>query len=72
MRYKDHKLTEIEIAPVAENYGLQGHTAARAINLDTLGVLRENVKLRVSKKFYAAPAIAYYDQKGGGFVWIRC
>lgn len=44
LRYKDHTLREIEIAPIAENYGFVGHTATEAIRTITLDVLKGAVK----------------------------
>lgn len=44
LRFKGHELREIEIAPIAENYGFEGHTATGAIRKISLGVLRDAVK----------------------------
>ena len=42
-RYKDHSLTEIQIAPAAVHDGFEGHPATSAIREVTLGILRGNV-----------------------------
>jgi len=44
LRFKGHELKEIEIAPITENYGFEGHTAIEAIREISLGVLRDAVK----------------------------
>lgn len=44
LRFKGHELKEIEIAPITENYGFEGHTAIEAIRKVNLGVLRDAVK----------------------------
>lgn len=42
-RYKDHSLTEIQIAPATVHDGFEGHPVTSAIRGVTLGILRGNV-----------------------------